>query len=102
MTPAVSELADRAEISGLVSRYLSAIDDKRLDPATMEAVFTATGRRGTPGPRGAHRPGQAPHRTVTAQYLANRKRLRRHARDREVNLMGTPAGAPEDPVRGAA
>jgi hypothetical protein len=30
MTPAVSELADRAEISSLVSRYFSAIDDKRL------------------------------------------------------------------------
>jgi hypothetical protein len=43
MTPVVSELADRAEISGLVSRYFSAIDDKRLDRATMEAVFTASG-----------------------------------------------------------
>jgi SnoaL-like domain len=43
MTPVVSELADRAEISGLVSRYFSAIDDKRLDPTTMEAVFTASG-----------------------------------------------------------
>jgi len=43
MTPAVSELADRTEISDLVSRYFSAIDDKRLDPATMEAVFTASG-----------------------------------------------------------
>jgi hypothetical protein len=28
MTPVVSELADRAEISGLISRYFSAIDDK--------------------------------------------------------------------------
>jgi hypothetical protein len=44
MTPVVSELADRAEITSLVSRYFSAIDDKRLDRATMEAVFTASGR----------------------------------------------------------
>jgi len=40
MTPLVSELADRAEITSLVSRYFSAIDDKRLDRATMEAAFT--------------------------------------------------------------
>ena len=44
MTPLVSELADRAEITSLVSRYFSAIDDKRLDRATMAAVFTASGR----------------------------------------------------------
>src|SRR4051794_722345 len=31
-------------ISGLVSRYFSAIDDQRLDRATVEAVFTAEGR----------------------------------------------------------
>jgi hypothetical protein len=43
MTPLVSELADRAEITSLVSRYFSAIGDKRLDRATMEAVFTASG-----------------------------------------------------------
>jgi hypothetical protein len=42
MTPVVSELADRAEISGLLSRYFSAIDDKHLDRATMEAPFTTT------------------------------------------------------------
>ena len=44
MTPLVSELADRAEITSLVSRYFSAIDDKRLDRTTMEAVFTASCR----------------------------------------------------------
>lgn len=44
MTPAVSELADRAEITTLVSRYFSAIDDKRLDRATLASVFTAGGR----------------------------------------------------------
>lgn len=44
MTPVVSEPADRAEITGLVSRYFGAIDDKRLDRATMEAVFTGGGR----------------------------------------------------------
>jgi hypothetical protein len=31
MTPVASELADRAEITSLVSRYFGAIDDKRLD-----------------------------------------------------------------------
>ena len=44
MTPLVSELADRAEITSLISRYFSAIDDKRLDRTTMEAVFTASCR----------------------------------------------------------
>src|SRR5262249_42461885 len=44
MTPVVSELADRAEITSLVSRYFGAIDDKRLDRATVEAAFTASGR----------------------------------------------------------
>ena len=44
MTPLVSELADRAEITSLISRYFSAIDDKRIDRTTMEAVFTASGR----------------------------------------------------------
>jgi hypothetical protein len=44
MTNVVSELADRTEISGLVSRYFSAIDDKRLDRATIDAVFAADGR----------------------------------------------------------
>lgn len=44
MTPVVSELADRAEITSLVSRYFGAIDDKRLDRATMETMFTAGGR----------------------------------------------------------
>jgi hypothetical protein len=48
MTPVISELADREEISGVVSRYFSAIDDKRLDPATMESVFTANGRMTRP------------------------------------------------------
>jgi SnoaL-like domain len=48
MTPGVCETADRAEISGLLSRYFSAIDDKRLDRATMEAVFTADGRMTRP------------------------------------------------------
>ena len=42
MTPVVSELADRGEITSLVSRYFSAIDDKHLDRATMEAPFTTT------------------------------------------------------------
>jgi hypothetical protein len=41
MTPVISEPADRTEITSLVSRYFSAIDDKHLDLATMEAVFTA-------------------------------------------------------------
>ncbi|MEW9528354.1 nuclear transport factor 2 family protein [Microbispora sp. NPDC049125] len=44
MTTVVSDLADRAEISSLVSRYFSAIDDKRLDRAAVEAVFAAGGR----------------------------------------------------------
>ena len=39
MTPVVAELADRAEITSLVSRYFSAIDDMRLDRATMESSF---------------------------------------------------------------
>ncbi|MGW0810430.1 nuclear transport factor 2 family protein [Nonomuraea sp. NPDC002799] len=44
MTTAVAELADRDEISSLVSRYFSTIDDKRFDRAAIEAVFTAGGR----------------------------------------------------------
>jgi SnoaL-like domain len=57
MTPVISELADRAEISDLVSRYFSAIDDKRLDPATMEAVFTASGRMTRPNGASLTGPG---------------------------------------------
>lgn len=44
MTLTASELADRAEVTGLVSRYFSAIDDKRLDQVTAETVFCADGR----------------------------------------------------------
>ncbi|WP_018502586.1 hypothetical protein [Parafrankia discariae] len=51
MTPGVSELADRAEITGLVSRYFGAIDDRRLDWATAEAVLTASGRLTRPTAR---------------------------------------------------
>ena len=46
MTP---ELADRAEITGLVSRYFGAVDDKRLDRATVDAVFTGDARLTRPG-----------------------------------------------------
>lgn len=44
MTLTASELADRAEITGLVSRYFSTVDDKRLDRAVVEAVFCPGGR----------------------------------------------------------
>lgn len=40
----VSELADRAEIISLTSRYYAVIDDKRLDLTAMESVFTPRGR----------------------------------------------------------
>jgi hypothetical protein len=42
--PAVSELADRGEITSLLSRYYAVIDDNRIDLAAMESVFTASGR----------------------------------------------------------
>lgn len=42
--PDTAGLADRVEITELVSRYYAVIDDKRIDRAAMEAVFTAGGR----------------------------------------------------------
>jgi hypothetical protein len=44
MTPGESELADHAGIRNLVVRYFAAVDDKRLDQATVEATFTGDGR----------------------------------------------------------
>ncbi len=45
MTPSAVELADRAEIMELVSRYFAAIDDKRLDDrAIVDATFAPDGR----------------------------------------------------------
>jgi ketosteroid isomerase-like protein len=38
------ELADRAEISALLSHYYAAIDDKQLDAAVVASTFTADGR----------------------------------------------------------
>jgi hypothetical protein len=57
MTLTTSELADRAEVTALVSRYFSVIDDRRLDQAAAETVFCADGslRR----PNGAALPGSA-------------------------------------------
>lgn len=39
-----TEIADRAQINDLLSRYCAAVDDKRIDAATVAATFTPDGR----------------------------------------------------------
>jgi len=44
MTTELTELADRAQISELLSRYCSFVDDKCFNIAAVEATFTPDGR----------------------------------------------------------
>jgi len=89
MTPAVSGLADRAEISGLLSRYYSAIDDKRLDPATMEAVFTADAR--LTRPNGASLTGPEAIAVSQAESFARFRATHHVSSDHVIDLDGDSA-----------
>jgi SnoaL-like domain len=91
MTPIVSELADRAEITSLISRYFSAIDDKRLDRATMEAVFTASGHLTRP-----HGPSLLGPEAIAAGQIESFARFRatHHvSSDHIIDLDGTAPGS---------
>jgi hypothetical protein len=44
MTSGITGVVARAEVSALLSRYFRAIDDRRLDRATMETLFTPDAR----------------------------------------------------------
>ncbi|WP_043649447.1 nuclear transport factor 2 family protein [Nocardia thailandica] len=50
------ETDDRAQISGLVIRYYSAVDEKRVDRALIDTTFTEEGR--WVGPTGTARVGR--------------------------------------------
>ena len=89
MTPAVSELADRAEVSGLVSRYFSAIDDKRLDPAAMAMVFTASGR--VTRPNGASLIGPESIAASQSQSFARFHATHHVSSDHVIDLDGDTA-----------
>ncbi|MFI2589846.1 nuclear transport factor 2 family protein [Rhodococcus erythropolis] len=55
---------DRAEISGLLSGYYRAVDDKRVDHTLVEATFTADGR--WVSPTGIARVG---HEAIAVQQI---------------------------------
>jgi hypothetical protein len=89
MTPVVSELADRAEITSLVSRYFSAIDDKRLDPATMEAVFTASAH--VTRPNGASLTGPEAIAASQTESFARFRATHHVSSDHVIDLDGDSA-----------
>jgi hypothetical protein len=89
MTPVVSALADRAEITSLVSRYFSAIDDKRLDRATMEAMFTTSGRLTLPN--GASRVGPEAIAAGQGESFARFRATHHVSSDHVIDLDGDSA-----------
>ncbi|MFE6857655.1 nuclear transport factor 2 family protein [Nocardia sp. NPDC057668] len=60
-----TEFEDRTRISNLVSRYYSAVDEKAVDRALVEAVFTPDGR--WVSPTGIARVG---HEAIADQQIA--------------------------------
>ena len=89
MTPVVSALADRAEITGLVSRYFCAVDDKRLDRSTMEAVFTASGR--LTRPNGASLTGPEAIAASQSESFARFRATHHVSSDHIIDLDGDSA-----------
>lgn len=89
MTSATAELADRVEITDLISRYLGAIDDRQLDRTTLEGIFAEGGR--LTRPRGASLIGPEEIATGQSESFARFMATHHVSSDHVVDLDGDSA-----------